>query len=177
MTGRSQRWTQAAAASLGMCLALACPGCSSRTAAHTRQGEALSAVVPLNTYVSARLAGTDRGIAKFFYPQLQVFDGSGKLVFSGHDAVRNAALMRGLPESVRGLRPLPGDASLAQVIDLVPAFRKRKGELLARHAVTVVSILLEGCDACTVQESALDGAERRLLGRGVNLLVTRLSHP
>jgi len=42
---------------------------------------------------------------------------------------------------------------------------------------SVLSVVLEDCHACTVQEDALGSAEHRLLGHGINLLVIRVTRP
>jgi hypothetical protein len=141
------------------------------------RGIFVEASLPLASYVRMR-GRLDAGRnSKFFFPELRIFDGSGTMVYLGQESVRNARVLERLPNGIGGLKPKPDALQLARILDAVPGFRKRETEILGEHRVSVLSVFLEDCHACTVQENALDGAERRLLDQGVNLLVIRATRP
>lgn len=58
-----------------------------------------------------------------------------------------------------------------------PGFREHEAEVTGTHAITILSVFLQDCHACTVQESALGESQRRLLKQGVNLLVIHVQRP
>jgi hypothetical protein len=76
---------------------------------------------------------------------------------------------------VYSLKTNPDAPRLAEVMEGVPALRARKEEILGKRKVSILSVFLENCHACTVQEDALGDAEHRLLDHGINLLVLRVS--
>lgn len=173
--GGSARGAAAIAASTA--LLLASLACGHKAGGRAARGVFVSASPTLATYVGVRGrldAGRD---SRFFFPELQVFDGSGRMIYSSHQAVENALVLERLPHAMRGLRPIPGAPRLSQLVEAVPAFRRHEAEIVGHHGASVLSVFLEDCQACGSQEDALDGAERRLLDRGVNLLVIRASRP
>jgi uncharacterized protein YbcI len=83
--------------------------------------------------------------------------------------------LRELPDGIRSLRPKLEPARLTEIMDKMPAFRAREKEILGQHRVSVLSVFLEDCHACSIQEDALSAAEHQLLDHGINLLVIRVS--
>jgi hypothetical protein len=59
----------------------------------------------------------------------------------------------------------------------VPDFQAREQEILGRGKPVVLSVLLENCHACTVQENAFDDVQQRLLQQSIVLLVIHVSPP
>jgi hypothetical protein len=141
-----------------------------------KEGVSISTSLSLTSYAAANSHGNPE--AEFLFPQLEIYDESGNLIYSSHEAVENARILRGLPDSIQILRPKPGAARLEEIMEQMPGFRARKGEILGQHRVSVLSVFLQDCYACSIQEKALGGAdEQRLLDRGINLLVIRVSRP
>jgi len=177
MAVHAQRARGPAAVTLTVALLLASFGCTSRRGGGDTGGVLISTSLPLPSYVQAGSHGSaDKG-AKFFFPQLEIYDESGNLVYSSHESIENARVLKELPDGIQGLRPKPDAPRLAEVMEAVPALRARKGEILGQHRVCILSIFLENCHACAVQEDALGDAEHRLLDHGINLLVLRVSRP
>ena len=162
-----------AVVTLAAVLLLASFVCACRRDGGGREGISISTSLPLASYVKA---GAGKG-AKFFFPQLEIYDESGDLLYSSHESIENARVLKELPGGIQSLRSKPDAPRLAEVMDAVPAFRARKEEILGQHRVSVLSVFLENCHACTVQEDALGGSEHRLLNHGINLLVLRVSRP
>lgn len=150
---------------------------SCRSRPHGPKGSLVSVSFPLSSYVRINLnGGADEG-AKFFFPQLEIYDESGFLIYSSHDSVGNARVLEDLAGGIQRFPPNPNGPRLAEIVETFPAFQKRKEEILGQHRVSVLSIFLQDCHACRIQENALDSAERRLLDRGINLLTIHLSRP
>lgn len=177
MAADAQRTRAPAAVTLAAALLLASFGCASRPGGGDAKGVLISTTLPLPSYVQAVSGETAGKAPQFFFPQLEIYDESGALIYSSHESVENARILEELPDSIRSLRPKPDAARLAEIMEAVPAFRVRKDEILREHRVSVLSVFLENCHACTVQEDALGGAQDRLLDHGINLLVIRVSRP
>jgi len=57
-----------------------------------------------------------------------------------------------------------------------PEFRAFAPEMAGHAAATVVSIMLDGCHGCVVQEHAISAENKDLLERNVNVLLVNVSH-
>lgn len=156
-------------------LLLLSSGCTSTQNRSVSKGSFISTNLPLTSYVKMGLNAKTG--SRFFFPQLQIYNESGDLVYSGHESNNNVQLLQELPDSIKGLRPEPGSNNLAEVTQQVPDFRAGKQQFAGQGRITVLSIFLENCEACTAQEDALSDGQRRLLSRGINLLVIHLSRP
>jgi len=167
----------AAAAILALPLFFALSICGCGHSARESSGIFISADSPLALYVNAGSHGGADKSAHFFFPQLEIYDESGSLLYQSHDVRENAELLRDLPDRIKSMKPQPGTTTLAEAIDKTPVFRARKDDILGRRTVSIVSIFLEDCHACSLQEDALDGVQHDLLDRGTNLLVVHLSKP
>jgi hypothetical protein len=149
-------------------------GCKSGPAS---EGVFLSTNLPFSSCVRALALGNAGKGVQVYFPQLDIYDKSGALLYSGHEYVENARLLKMLPDGIQNMRPQPGAANLSQMMEEIPDFRARKQEVLNQHKVNVVSVLLEGCHGCSIQEEALSSTEQRLLAHGMNLLVIHVEQP
>jgi hypothetical protein len=177
MSAYAERMRRRIAITLAAAFLFMSSGCASKRDGSAGQGSLVSTNVPLASYVKMGLNASVGEGARFFFPQLQVYDESGNLIYSSHEVFENLKVLEELPGGIRSLQPKPGAPHLADIMELVPVFRTRKQELLAQHRISVLSIFLQDCEACTAQEDALSDAQHRLLDRGVNLLVINLSRP
>jgi hypothetical protein len=177
MAIHAQRARGPAAVTLALTILSASFGCTSRRGGGDAEGVLISTSLPLASYVQAGSHGSaDKG-AKFFFPQLEIYDESGDLIYSSHESIENARVLKELPGSIKNLKPNPHAPRITEIMEAVPAFRQRKQEILTQHRVSILSVFLENCHACTVQEDALGDVEHRLLDHGINLLVLRVSRP
>ncbi len=152
-------------------------GCVPRRGGGNAEGICISTSLPFASYIQAGLHESAGKRAQFFFPQLEIYDESGERIYSGHEAIENARVLRDLPNGVEALRSKLDGARLAEIMEGVPAFRGRKEEILAHHRPSVLSVSLEDCHACSLQEDALGSAEHQLLAHGINLLVIRVTRP
>jgi len=150
-------------------------GCAPRQAAGGARGLFVTTSLPLASYVQAGSREGPKSGATFFFPQLDIYDLSGNLIYSSHESLESARMLNTLPGGIQGLPPKPDAPRLAEVVERVPGFREKKEQILGRPRVSVISVFLENCEACSLQENALDDARGRLLDHDINLLVIRLS--
>lgn len=149
-------------------------GCRSSNAV-AGDGISLSASLPLRSYVQSAIVGGNGG--KVYFPQLQIYNASGSLIYTSHNPVENAQTLKTLPENLQALQPIPKAPGLSGIIETMPDFQGKKDELLNRKRATVLSVFLEECHACSLQEDALDNTQKQLLNHGINLLVVRVARP
>lgn len=152
-------------------------GCFSGSARMAAEGVCVTATVHAQflTEVSRRAGWTDDEIASF--PQLRIYDTLGRLIYIGHDGYASAQVVSGLPEDVKARSPIIGAASLDSVMEAFPEFHQQRMTITNHSGYTVISVLLDGCHGCTIQEGALDSTRPQLLKRGVNLLTVQVLHP
>jgi hypothetical protein len=148
-------------------------GCRSTTG----DGIVISSYPQLKSYVHFAVGSNGHKEANLYFPLLQVYDPAGRLVYVGHDARENAKLLDQLPGNLDSLKPIPETTLLPDVMKEMPEFAARKDEVLRVKQVTVLSVFLEDCHACSIQEEALDSTEKQLVRRGVNLLIIRVAKP
>lgn len=143
------------------------------------RGASISLTVPVVSYLQSQssLAGKGSPIANF--PTLEIFDRTGQAVYQSHDAGKNAELLRSLPEAMEGLKTLPNHATLSQVIETFPGLaEKDRDALLDYRRPTLLSLSLEDCHACELQEQATGPETKgRLVENGFNLLDIQFSQP
>lgn len=154
-----------------MCILAGC-----RTPLGGVRGVSRSVTLPLLSFVQspAGAMGSKGGIVLF--PALEVFDSSGALVYTSHDASANAAVLNGLPGSLASFKPISGGGQLSTVTERLAGLNDEdRRSLLESRLPTVVSVSLDGCEGCSVQEEAVGRDTDRLLAHGVNTLVIRVS--
>lgn len=158
----------------GALLVFCCVTCACHRSAR-RHAVTLSLTVPVISYLQA---GSDAERFRDF-PVLEIFDRAGEPIYLGHDAIKNADLLRSLPRSLDGLKALPGHQTLSSFLDTIPGVTKKdRNAFLENPRLTVLTVSLADCHACSVQEQAIGPElENRLSAKGVNLLMIRFSHP
>jgi hypothetical protein len=131
----------------------------------------------LRGYVHSLVEINNRPSTNVYFPLLQVYNSSGKLVYIGHNAEANAQFLQELPDDIAGLQPDPSAATLQKVMQQFPEFALKSDAVLQTGKPTVVTVFLEDCHACSVQEQALDNSQQRLHDRGINLLIIHVAKP
>ena len=110
------------------------------------------------------------------FPTLEAYDHSGRLMYLSHDATANAKLLQSLPESLNHLTAIANQSELDQTLKRLPGLSEHdKHSLLANHVPTVLDFTLEECEACTLQENALNlETAKNLTAHGLNVLLIRV---
>lgn len=172
-----ERAPRRAAAPLTAVLLLVFSSCAPKPAGRDAKGSLVSCDLSLSSYVRTSLDGTTNKAGGVFFPQLEIYDESGYLVYSSHESIENARILREIPSGLQGLRPKTDAPLLEKLVEAVPALHARKAEILEQHRMDVLSIFLQDCHACAIQEDALSDAGHQLLARGMNVLVIHVSRP
>jgi hypothetical protein len=143
------------------------------------RGVTVSLTIPVVPYLQSQFAGAGKAKPVADFPTLEVFDRTGQAVYQSHNAGRNAELLRSLPQAMNGLKTLPGRATLSEVVETFSGVAEKDRKALLDHSrPTVLSLSLEDCHACTLQEETLGPEmEKSLAADGFNLVVIRLSRP
>jgi hypothetical protein len=171
---RSAILTTAALTTLWLLLLM---GCSSQQKKVDTKGLSISASLPLGVYVKDGAKHSSTNNTQFYFPQLYIYDKSERLVYSSHDNLDNVDLLKNKSSALQRLQPITGGEDFADIVEEINEFRARKRELLGQRRFSVLSIFLEDCHACSVQEEALSGSENRLVEDGINVLVLHLTKP
>lgn len=172
-----ERATGAFAATFAAALFLVSWSCVPKPKGGEAKGELISTSLPIGSYVMARTRGNEGGAAKVFFPTLEIYNESGALLYSSHESIENARILREFPSSIEALHPLQGAPRLRDLLEVVPDFKVREQEILTHGNAVVLSVVLENCHACTVQENAIDDVQQRLLQQSIVLLLIRVSPP
>jgi hypothetical protein len=166
------------AAFFGFALILASSvACVSQPKGSGAKGQLISTSVPISLYAAARMHGSAGGVSEFNFPMLEIYDGSGALVYRSHEPINNARVLRELPSSIQSLQPRKDAPRLADIIEALPEFKAKEKEILRHHNPVVLSVVLENCHACTVQEDALGEAQQLLLQNSIDVLVVNVAQP
>jgi hypothetical protein len=150
-------------------------GCRSNSSGRVGNGFVLSSDLSFQSYIRFAVGANGHKGAQLFFPLLEVYDPTGHLIYVGHDSKSNAALLKNLPQDLQSLQPIPGASQLPDVMKQLPDFESKAQDVLSSNRVTVLSVFLENCHACTVQEATLDDTQSRLRDLGINLLTIRVA--
>ena len=131
--------------------------------------------VDLKSYVHSAVGANGHRETQVFFPLLQIYDALGNLVYVGHDSRQNSKALEGLADGTDKMAPVTGASSLTQVINETPAFSSEGTTIAHTNRPTIISVFLEDCHACSIQEEALDKTQEHLQDQGINLLIVRVS--
>jgi|SRR5215213_5067588 hypothetical protein len=141
-------------------------------------GELISTSLSMSAYTEARQRANPGAQASMYYfPTLEIFNDAGVLVYRSHESIANAQILKDFPRSVRSLPPQEDAPRLAKILEQIPDFKPREQEIVGKKLV-ILSIGLENCGGCAVQEQALGDLKRRLLQQEfVAILEIEVAHP
>gem|GEM_PF-6058859 len=100
---------------------------------------------------------------QYSFPLLEIYNSSGALVFQGRDATANAKILQEFPGVLNNYQPKERAPRLENVIAQIPDFKAVEQKNGRNTEWVLLSVDLEGCEGCEVQEDALRGIKRRLL--------------
>jgi len=152
-------------------------GCHAPNSAKAQKGLLITSHVDLKSYVHSTVGANGHRETKIYFPLLQIYDALGNLVYVGHDSRQNSKALEGLADGTDKMTPVSGASSLTQAISDTPAFSSEGSAIAHTNRPTIISVFLEDCHACSVQEEALDKTQEHLQEQGINLLIVRVSKP
>ncbi len=133
-------------------LALACNSGS--------KGLTIVSRLPLSAYTEARYHANGDKTGFFYFPALEVYDKNGICLYSSHDAEQNSELLRNFPASVQNKSVQAGMPNLKSIVDAFPAFRSQREKIIGKNELVILSVSLEGCGGCAIQDDALERIDR-----------------
>jgi hypothetical protein len=170
-TGRHYRLGPPIWALLSMMLAVCLGGCRSG-------GTLISTNLSLSSYADARQRVSPGQPSMLYFPVLEIYNDSGVLVYRSHESMDNAKILKDFPNSVRNLSPQQDAPRLSRILEEIPDFKPREQEIVGKRQLVILSVALETCEACSVQESALEDLKHRLLKeQSVAILEINVAHP
>jgi hypothetical protein len=132
----------------------------------------------MKSYAESRYRTHPAAEATYYFPVLEVYNESGILVYHGDEAVTNATILQGFPASIRNLPAKEDAPRLESLLDQIPDFKPRVKEILGKKQLVLLSIGLDECGACKIQEDAIGDLENRLLKeQSVTILKIDIAHP
>ncbi len=149
-------------------------GCENRTAQRS-EGAFVKIKVPLRIYVVAAQEHGEQ--PPLLFPLLRIYSSSGRLVYSSHDNTLNASLLSDLPGKIKDLQPTKVSDSLQGLLGGLPGVGVQGRRVLSNRDATLVSISLDACHACGVQDGSLQVNEKELLRKGINIIAVEVSNP
>jgi hypothetical protein len=145
---------------------------------HKTRGELISTNMDISSYAHARQHSSSNKKSAFSFPTLEIYNESGDLVYSSHESMANAKILKGFPASVQNLQPQDNAAHLRDVLDAIPDFKAKKQGIMDGKKSVILSTELEDCDGCRIQEQALDDVRQSILQQpSVAILEIHVSHP
>jgi len=153
------------------------PGCRTARRTGIANGLVLTSNLELRSYVKFAVGANGNKDTRLHFPLLQIYDAAGRLVYVGHDARANATALEQMPGNIDTMHPISGSSLLPDVMRQLPEFEVKREDLLRAKRTTALSVFLQDCHACSIQEEALDKTQTKLHDRGVNLLIIKVARP
>lgn len=138
----------------------------------------ISTNLRISSYSLAReRAGGDKS-SGYYFPQLEIYNDAGVLVYSSHDSSKNSLTIKHFPEGLAALQPQEQAPRLKNVLAEIPAFRESALDTAGRKKWTIISTELEGCKGCAIQAQVLQESLPRLIRQqSVEIFEIHVSSP
>jgi hypothetical protein len=145
---------------------------------HKARGELTSTSMDISSYARVRQRASANKESTFTFPVLEIYNDSGALVYSSHESLANAKVLKEFPVSVQSLPPQENAVRLRDVLDAIPDFKAKEQGIMDGKKSVILSTELDDCEGCRIQEQALDDVRQRILQQpSVAILEIRVSHP
>ncbi len=152
-------------ASLSMILTLFFLGCNQHM-----QSRRFVQYVNFSSYVSAKDRSFQSPRGTYNFPTLLVFNGQGQLVYRGTVESQENELLLSLPDGFKKLRPLEPEVRITDVYQNYRELRDLPMRPLANGRMVILSISMERCESCEVEESTIDQTMKKLKNKPVDLV-------
>lgn len=117
----------------------------------------------MSSYADVRNRAAGMGPTAYYFPMLEIYNGSGSLIYRSHEVKASTELLKGFPASIQGLPVQRNAPNLDKLIDQIPSFNRRRASILGKDKVVILSVALDGCHGCTIQEHSMSQIEPQLL--------------
>jgi hypothetical protein len=142
------------------------------------KGQLIPTNMDISSYAHARQRASANKESTFSFPVLEIFNQSGILIYSSHESMANAKVLKEFPDSVHNLPPQENATRLRNILDSIPDFSAREHEIIDGKKSVILSTDLEGCEGCKIQDQALDAVTQKILQQpSVAILEIHVSQP
>jgi hypothetical protein len=128
------------------------------------------------TYVAFRTQASSGNEKNFDFPLLEVFNSEGLLVYRSREALVNTAFLSSPVSSIEATQPLHPVVQANTFLKWLP-LGGDESRTFGPGKTMVLSTTLEGCEACEVQDTAVNKFHTRLSDQAVDLIEIRVSSP
>ena len=150
----------------------------SRCSYNNGTSKVLSAHLTLANYAEVREKAANTARTTFSFPLLEIYNSSGFLVYRGEDSATNSGILREFPAQAKNLKPQATSQSLRSILQEIPEFKPEMRRILSSGKFVILSVDLQDCQACTLQENALDDQRKSLLrDYGATILELHVERP
>lgn len=158
-----------------ICAGLLLVSCNSGKS-QERDAGMISTSLSISSYATAREHASASKDGTYFFPVLEIYNGSGVLIYRGHESAENTRTLKEFPGSIQNLRPQEQASHLLKLLEEFPVFKERERGIQAKKWV-IISTGLDGCEGCAVQEHTLREEKQRLLQQSVSILEIHVTPP
>ena len=155
-------------------------GCNtSSTSRQVNEAKAYSISLPLASYArsqTSHLATAER-TSEIHFPTLLVFGADGGEFYESHEGLANSKILSGKLSAIQSSRAIREGDAFGAFIRSVPELKSSISGLESPRRITVVSVDLEDCRACSVQDKALQRVESDLLSQSINVVELHVAKP
>jgi hypothetical protein len=141
---------------------LAVSGCGNLGRDADAKSQAIAARMSISAYSQARIQASGGAELQYSFPMLEIYNDSGVLVYQSREALANVRVLREFPRSVQNLQPLKNASRLAKLLEQISDFKAVSSEIRRKKWV-ILSIDLQDCEGCRLQESEIGALKWRLL--------------
>jgi len=117
----------------------------------------------MTSYIGAWQRARPGGAPTYYFPVLEIYNQAGTLIYASHNATANAKVLKDFPGSVEKLTPQPGAPGLQALISEIPDLEAGWKAAGGKNKLTILSIALENCKGCSIQEEALAELAQQLV--------------
>lgn len=155
-------------------LAISLSGCLDQQ----KRGEFVSTNMDISSYAQARRRFSANHESTFSFPVLEIYNDSGSLVYRSQESTANAQILKDFPSRLQNLAPQEHASRLSNLVEAVPDFAANRHRILDGKKLVILSVSLDECEACSIQEQALDDGKQRILQQpSVAILEIHVAHP
>ena len=165
-TERKVHYGRATLSIVGGLMIAVSTGCTN----HDHSSPSISATLSMSSYALVRQHASYNRESAYYFPMLEIYTPSGLVVCKSHESAANAKVLMNFPDSVRDLPPQEQEPRIEKILNEIPEFKARQQEIGANKWV-ILSIALQQCEACEVQDNAMQQARKRLLKNGTTQIL------
>ena len=151
-------------------------GCAYGKSGTSSLGISATVSIPVQSFdaVGKRADWNDAAIVIF--PQLRIYGDRGRLLYSSYDSGTIQQTFKHFPNDMVIRSASVSAPPLSAVLSAISEFHQYEPAILNQSRFKVISVSMDGCDGCSIQDKALSSRQSQLMTAGVNLLTLQVIH-